>query len=118
MLTEAVSHPSQEAAQISPALIDQRQTIGDIMRKFAMLSTLAFAVLSCAGAAQASEICKAHDATEWMSKDAITAKVAAMGYEVRKVQEEDGCWEVKGMKDGKRVEAYFDPVTAELVLTK
>lgn len=118
MLTEAVSHPSQEAAQISLALNDQRQTIGDIMRKFAMLSTLAFAVLSCAGAAQASEICKAHDATEWMSKDAVTAKVAAVGYEVRKVQEEDGCWEVKGMKDGKRVEAYFDPVTAELVLTK
>jgi len=53
-----------------------------------------------------------------MSKDAITAKVTAMGYEVRKVQEEDGCWEVKGTKDGKRVEAYFDPVTAELVLTK
>jgi hypothetical protein len=116
MLTEAVSLPSPEAAQISPALIDQRQTIGDIMRKFAMLSTLA--VLSCAGAAQASEICKAHDASEWMSKDAITAKVTALGYEVRKVQEEDGCWEVKGMKDGKRVEAYFDPVTAELVLTK
>jgi hypothetical protein len=118
MLTEAVSLPSPETAQIYPALIDQRQKIGDIMRKFAMLLTLTLAVLSSAGAVQASEICKAHDAAEWMSKDAITAKVTAMGYEVRKVQEEDGCWEVKGTKDGKRVEAYFDPVTAELVLTK
>ena len=88
------------------------------MRKFATLSTLTLAVFACAGVAQASEICKAHDAAQWMSKDAITAKVTSMGYDVRKVQEEDGCWEVKGTKDGKRVEAYFDPVTAELVLTK
>jgi hypothetical protein len=88
------------------------------MRKFATLSTLTLAVCACADMAQASEICKAHDAAEWMSKDAIAAKVTAMGYEVRKVQDEDGCWEVKGTKDGKRVETYFDPVTAELVLTK
>ena len=36
----------------------------------------------------------------------------------KKLDKEDGCWEVKGTKDGKRVEAYFDPVTAEVVLTK
>jgi hypothetical protein len=118
MLTEAVSLPSPAAAQVAPALTDQRQTIGETMRKFATLSTLTLAVFACAGMAQASEICKAHDAAQWMSKDAITAKVTSMGYDVRKVQEEDGCWEVKGTKDGKRVEAYFDPVTAELVLTK
>jgi hypothetical protein len=41
-----------------------------------------------------------------------------MGYEVRKVDEEDGCWEVKGTKEGKRVEAYFDPVTGEVVKVK
>jgi hypothetical protein len=76
---------------------------------------LAFAAST---AAQASNICKPYDKAAWMSKEDITTKVTAMGYEVRKVAEEDGCWEVKGMKDGKRVEDYFDPVTAELVLSK
>jgi hypothetical protein len=87
-----------------------------IMFKFIVASTFAF--LAAASTAQASDICKSYEATQWMSKEDISAKVAAMGYEVRKVQQEDGCWEVKGMKDGKRVEAYFDPVTAELVLSK
>ena len=53
-----------------------------------------------------------------MSKEALTQKVEAMGYEVAAVKAEDGCWEVKGKKDGKRVEAYFDPKTAELVKSK
>lgn len=76
------------------------------------------ALLAFATAANATDICKPVDKAQWMSKDEITAKVTALGYEVRKVQPEDGCWEVKGTKDGERVEAYFDPVTAELVLSK
>lgn len=66
----------------------------------------------------ASEICKPYDESKWMSAEDITKKVQEMGYEIRKLGKEDGCWEVKGMKDGKQVEAYFDPATAELVLTK
>jgi hypothetical protein len=53
-----------------------------------------------------------------MKPDAIRSKAEGMGYEVRKVGEEDGCWEVKGTKDGKRVEAYFDPVTGDVVKVK
>lgn len=70
------------------------------------------------GAANASEICKVYDKAEWMTQEAITTKVTELGYEVSGVKEEDGCWEVKGKKDGALVEAYFDPKTAELVLTK
>jgi hypothetical protein len=76
------------------------------------------ALVLASAAAQASDICQPHAEGEWMTEEAITGKAKEMGYEVRKVQKEDGCWEVKGMKDGKRVEAYFDPVTAEVVLTK
>ncbi len=83
-----------------------------------MLALLAAAAMATAGAASAEEICKAHDKANWMTKDEITSRVTAMGYQVRKVQEEDGCWEVKGTRNGKRVEAYFDPVSAELVLVK
>ena len=76
------------------------------------------ALLAFATAAHAADICKPVDKAQWMSKDEITAKVTALGYDVRKVQPDDGCWEVKGTTDGARVEAYFDPVTAELVLSK
>ena len=76
------------------------------------------ALLAFATAANAADLCKPVDKAQWMSKDEITAKVTALGYEVRKVQPEDGCWEVKGTKDGQRVEAYFDPVSADLVLSK
>ena len=88
------------------------------MKKIITASALAIAAVAAASTAQASNLCKSYDQAQWMSKDAIPAKVTAMGYEVRKVQPEDGCWEVKGTKDGKRVEAYFDPVTAELVKAK
>ena len=86
------------------------------MMKFAFVSTIA--LLACVATANASDLCKPADKAKWMSKEEITAKVTALGYEVRKLGTEDGCYEVKGMKDGKRVEAYFDPISAELVLTK
>ncbi len=88
------------------------------MKKYIAVAALLSSVVIAGGAANASSLCQAHDQSHWMSKEAITQKLVAMGYEVRKVQPEDGCWELKGTKDGKRVEAYFDPVTAELVLTK
>ncbi|HCK18050.1 MAG TPA: PepSY domain-containing protein, partial [Thalassospira sp.] len=35
---------------------------------------------------------------------------------VRKIKEDDGCYEVYAIKaDGKKVEAYFNPATFELV---
>lgn len=70
------------------------------------------------GAANASEICKAYDKAEWLTAEAMTAKAVELGYEVSALKEEDGCWEVKGKKDGAMVEAYFDPKTAELVKSK
>jgi len=66
----------------------------------------------------ASDICAEHPKDQWMTEEAITALVTEQGYEVKNVKEEDGCWEVKGTKDGEKVEAYFDPVSGELVKTK
>lgn len=76
------------------------------------------ALLISLSAANATAICKPYEKAEWMSIEAITAKAIEMGYDVAAVKEEDGCWEVKGKKDGARVEAYFDPKTAEVVKTK
>jgi hypothetical protein len=76
------------------------------------------ALLISLTAANATAICKPYERAEWMSIEAITTKAIEMGYDVAAVKEEDGCWEVKGKKDGARVEAYFDPKTAEVVKTK
>jgi hypothetical protein len=54
-----------------------------------------------------------------MSLKDIEAKATAMGYKVRQVKIEDGCYEIYALdKDGKRVEAYLNPVTADVVETK
>lgn len=56
---------------------------------------------------------------QWMSEDAVKAKAAELGYEVRKVKEEDGCYEVYGIdKNGAKAEIYLNPVTGEVVKTK
>jgi hypothetical protein len=62
--------------------------------------------------------CPDHPKAEWLTKSDFTAKAVAAGYDVKNVKTEDGCWEVKGFKDGKRVEAYFDTKTAELIASK
>ena len=85
------------------------------MRRFLIASA---SVLAFASAASAFDICKSYPQNEWMSKEALTQKVEAMGYQVGGIKAEDGCWEVKGKKDGKRVEDYFDPKTGELVKSK
>ena len=75
---------------------------------------LAFATIP----AYSAEVCKDYEKSQWISKEDISKKAVEMGYEVRSVEEEDGCWEVKGTKDGNLVEVYFDPTTFEVVLVK
>ena len=41
-------------------------------------------------------------------KDKVTAQMTAEGYDVRKVQMEDGLIEVYAVKDGKTLEVYLD----------
>jgi len=55
---------------------------------------------------------------KWMSMDDAKAKVVAMGYEVRKLKVEDGCYEAYAIKDSKKYELYMNPVTAEVVEMK
>ncbi len=61
--------------------------------------------------------CEPSNRAEWLSKDALTQQFEAEGWTVRRMKEDGGCWEVYGtMPDGKRVEAYADPVTGEILL--
>jgi len=75
-------------------------------------------VVGGAGMASAEESHKCGNAaeSEWMSKDAIKAKFAVDGTDVRKVKVEGDCYEVYAVtKDGKKTEQVVNPVTGEIV---
>ena len=54
-----------------------------------------------------------------LSIEAITAKVTEMGYDVRKVESDDNCYEVYAIdKNGERFELYINSVSGALVKSK
>ncbi|MGF0538868.1 PepSY domain-containing protein [Agrobacterium sp. ES01] len=52
---------------------------------------------------------------KWMTEDQMKEKATGMGFDVRQVKVENGCFEVYGIKDGKKIEALFNPETGEQV---
>jgi len=91
------------------------------MRTAQFLTALAltFAVALPALAEGDSASCGDASRDQWMSEDAVKAKAVELGYDVRKVKEEDGCYEVYGIdKNGAKAEIYMHPVTGEVVKTK
>jgi hypothetical protein len=57
---------------------------------------------------------------KWMSIEALKSKVEALGYVVRRARIDDGCHKVyiTDKAGGGEVEAYYNPVTGELVQAK
>lgn len=61
--------------------------------------------------------CDATDRSAWKTTAQLQDKMKADGWTVRRVKEDGGCYEAYGTSpEGKRVEAYFHPVTLELML--
>jgi hypothetical protein len=84
------------------------------MRIFTSASVIA--ILLAAPALASDPACNTSAQDQWMSKEAITTKVTAMGYDVRKVKAEGDCYEIYAISpEGQKVEALFHPVTGELV---
>jgi hypothetical protein len=53
---------------------------------------------------------------QWMSEDAAKGKATELGYQVRQVKEEEGCYEVYAIdKNGAKVELHMDPVSGTVV---
>jgi len=85
---------------------------------FRIISAALFALVAGASMASAEDQHSCTDAakSQWMSKDAIKAKFAADGTEVRQVKTEGGCYEVYAVKkDGTKVQQVVNPVTGEVV---
>jgi hypothetical protein len=83
------------------------------MKSITIASAFALALMS--GTAMASSDKCNEPSDKWMSMDEARAKVTAMGYDVRKVEVDDGCYEAYGIKNGRKYEVYINPVTAEIV---
>ncbi len=72
------------------------------MNRFSMIATAALMSLSLGLPALAEE--KVDPAVQ----EKLTAQLVKEGYEVRKIQMEDGLVEAYAVKDGKTYEMYFD----------
>lgn len=89
------------------------------MKKF-ILATITLLSLTVAMPAFATgdNYCGNADTSTWMSVDALKMKATGMGYAVNKVEIDDGCFEIYALKDGKRVKAYLNPVSGEVIRVK
>lgn len=56
--------------------------------------------------------CEMTDRGDWLSEAELTSQLTSLGWSVRRMKEDGGCWEVYGTNpDGLRVEGYFHPIT-------
>ena len=63
--------------------------------------------------------CDSGDAKTWQPQLTLIRQLEAKGWKVRNVKVDGGCYEVYAIDDrGRRVEAYFHPVTLESVPTR
>ena len=80
---------------------------------------LSLAALAVVHSAQATGLmtCESGDPSTWQSAEQLTSKITGEGWEVRRVKVDGGCYEVYGTTPrGERGEAYFHPVSLELLL--
>lgn len=87
------------------------------MRKL-FASSIVLVSIALPAAAVAAD-CGTAPQSEWMSEADISAKGVELGYDVRSVKVEEGCYEIYGIaKDGAKVEVLLNPVSAEVVSVK
>jgi len=80
------------------------------------IMTAITAVALMSGSAMASSSYCNEPKSSWMSVNSIKAKVTKMGYKVRKIEIDDGCYEAYAIDSkGLRMEIYLNPATAAIV---
>ena len=88
------------------------------MRKIVILSAIAAAVLGGATLAEARDSrvsCTSAPASQWLSTSELSAKFAAQGYTVQKIELKRGCGEADLLdRNGVRMEVRFDPTTGAI----
>jgi len=89
------------------------------MQKFVLAAIAAGFIATPVMASESEMSCGDAPRDQWMSEQALKEKAAGMGYDVRSVKIEDGCYEVYAIDaKGMKAEVYFNPVTGESVRSK
>lgn len=82
------------------------------------LTALAILMAVPAGTALAGDDCSVLRA-EWQSMEAVSRLSAENGWTLRKIEVDDGCYEVEARTgDGRRIEAKLNPKTLEVIEIK
>ena len=84
-------------------------------------ASFALAALVAQTGAQATGLatCDSGPKSGWQPTTKLEEQLKGQGWQVRRIKEDGGCYEVYGLDDkGARVEAYFHPVTLAPVPTK
>ncbi len=82
---------------------------------------MAGALLALSASAHATGLatCDSGPREGWQPQARLELMLKEKGWQVRRIKEDGGCYEVYGLDDkGARVEAYFHPVTLAPVPTK
>lgn len=85
------------------------------MKKLLAIALLTVAAVGGVAHAEDDAKCGNVPMEKWMGQDAIKAKAVELGFDVRQIKIEDGCYEVYGIKDGNKVEVLFNPETGAQV---
>lgn len=88
------------------------------MKKIISTALVCAIAAGAATAAHAETKCKS-PMSEWQPQEKLQQKLEGQGWKVRRIKTEDGCYEAYALDEkGKRVEAYFDPKTFEMLKRK
>jgi len=80
-----------------------------------VVSVIATMPLHVAGATGLAT-CDSGSPDTWQSQEKLSAMLKEMGWEIRNIKVDGGCYEVYALDGNKeRVEAYFHPVTLERI---
>lgn len=89
------------------------------MRPFRITLVATFLALGTNVLAHGDVKCQKHPKQEWKPHTELQRKLQSDGWQIRRMEKTDTCYEVYG-KDpqGKRVEAFFDPKTFDRIEPK
>lgn len=80
---------------------------------------LSLGTASVARASSPERPCTTAPEAQWLSLDALKAKVEAQGYTVQKAKLKRACGEIYARdKDGARIELFVDPTSGEIVASE
>jgi hypothetical protein len=82
------------------------------MKIIFLATVIATTLVAGTAMAEDNRSCTKVSNDKWLTEDAVKAKAAEAGYDVRKLKIEGSCYEVYAIDaKGNKVEALFDPAT-------